>query len=388
MLDKTGFKRKRFADLFGEMEVKAKEVFGQQLNTTDKSFMGILLRIFAWFLARAWQTAEDVYQSGYIPTATGSSLSRLGPSVGIQRIQAKAATGSVTITGTNGYAVPSGFRIATSSGILYETLEPILLTGGNGTGELRAVAPGRSGNIAAAQATVIINPVPDVTAVLNGAMTGGREIETDAEFRDRFALSVAGGGAATVDAIRAALLRTTGIRAAAVIENYSHEEDAAGRPPKSFEAVVLGGDPADIGQTILSNKAAGIEPFGAETVTVIDIGGFTHTIRFSYAAPVMVHLRLTVSTTNSFPADGPAQLRTALIRYVGGEDADGTLYVGLNMGDDVVHSRLIAAAYGVSGVSDIQIEVSQDGNTWMVGNLAVAPNEAAQASFQRIEVLT
>lgn len=388
-LDSTGFKRKRFADLLAEMEAKAKEAFGQQLNTSERSPMGIILRLFAWFLSLAWQNSEDVYNSGYVNTATGANLSRLGPYVGIQRIQATKAPGSITIMGTAGYTVPTGFRLSTPMGIFFETLEPILIgSGGIGSGSIQAIEPGRIGNVAAGQITVIVNPNPNVTSVINSQPTGGgREIETDTEFRDRFVLSVSGGGAATVDAIRAALLRTPGVRAATVIENYTNSTDSGGRPAKSFEAFVLGGTAEDIGQTILTTKAAGIEPWGAQTVTVKDAAGFNHSMKFSYAAQVATHLRLTITKNNSYPADGIAQLKTALVRYIGGEDADGTLYVGLSMGDDIIHSRLIAAAYSVAGVTDVTVELSKNGSTWAEDNLAIAPNEVAQASYTRITVV-
>ena len=388
-LDSTGFKRKRFADLFAEIETKAKEVFGPQLNTSERSPMGILLRLVAWFLSFIWQLAEDVYNAGYVNTANGANLSRLGPYVGITRIQPTQATGSITLTGTAGTMVSAGFRLATSGAVLFETTEAITIGGGGtGSGSIRAVAPGRGGNAAAGQITVIVNPLPGVTAASNPADTvGGREIETDTEFRDRFNLSVAGGGAGTIDSIRAALLRVPGVRAATVIENYTSTTDAEGRPSKSFEAYVLGGAAADIGQTILTTKAAGIEPWGDESVTVKDAGGFDHVMKFSYAEQVQVYIRLTVTTNSSYPVDGAAQLTSAIIRYIGGEDADGTLYVGLNMGDDIIHSRLIAAAYGVPGVTDVIAELSEDGVEWSAANFEIAAAAVAQTSYNIIEVV-
>jgi len=387
-LDSTGFKRKRFAELVLEMEEKAKEAFGAQINTSERSPIGIILRLYAWFLSLSWQNAEDVYNSGYINTATRASLSRLGPYVGIQRIQAMRATGSVTFTGTSGYTVPAGFRIATSSGVLFEIADDVTLASGTGDAPIRAVTAGRSGNVAAGQITIIVNPTPSVTAVTNAAETGGgREVETDTEFRDRFRLSVAGGGAATLDSIRGALLRVSGVRAATVIENYTSTADGDGRPPKSFEAYVLGGEPSDIGQTILAVKAAGIQPWGSESVIVQDDGGFGHEMKFSYADEVTAHIRMTVSTDVRFPADGAAQLTSAVIRYVGGEDADGSVYVGLNMGEGVVISRLISAAYSVEGIVDVAIELSTDGTTWGTSNLSIAANEVAQTAHGVITVV-
>jgi hypothetical protein len=172
-----------------------------------------------------------------------------------------------------------------------------------------------------------------------------------------------------------------------VIDNYKSTVDVAGRPPKSFEAYVLGGNELDIAQAILSKKAAGIEPYGTKSVTVKDDAGYDQLIRYTPATQITVRLRFTITTDTRFPVDGGAQLKTAAISYIGGEDADGTLYVGLNMGADVITSRLIAFAYGVDGITDVKIEISTDGSTWTTGNLAVAQSEVAQTSANLITVV-
>ncbi|SFJ44490.1 Baseplate J-like protein [Paenibacillus sp. UNC496MF] len=252
---------------------------------------------------------------------------------------------------------------------------------------VQAVDAGLLGNVGAGTVTVIVNPDPDLVSVTNtAALTGGREKETDVEYRERWDLSVASGGAATIDSIRSALLRTEGVRAAIVIENYTKTVDAGGRPPSSFEAFVLGGEDAVIGQTILNTKAAGIEPFGSTSVPITDISGQAHVMRFSRAVEKPQHVRVTLTKNSAFPATGNADIASAIVRYIGGEDASGQLYTGLNMGEDVILSRLIAAAYSVSGIDDVTIELSQNGSTWTSGNAAIAPQEVAQTSFSLIEV--
>jgi Uncharacterized homolog of phage Mu protein gp47 len=389
MLDAKGFKRPTYAEIFAEMEAEAKSRFGENVNTSERSFLGILLRIFAWFLSKIWQATENTYYSGYVNTAEGAQLDRLGPYVGITRKLETWATGTIQLTGTPGHTEPAGFRVETLAGVVFETVEDITLdASGVGTGEIRALEPGTVGNVAAGTITVISNPNANITSVTNPTPTsGGQNKETDQEFRERFALSVSGGGAATIDSIRSALLRTPGVRAAVVIENNTMTTDAAGRPPKSFEAYVLGGAPEDIGQTILNTKAAGIEAYGSESVEVLDISGNPHTIRFSYAVEVPIHIRVTVRTNNQYPADGDVQVESAIIRYIGGEDSDGQLYVGLNMGDDVIHSRVIASVYKVVGIEDALVELSTDGSMWVQANIPIDPQEVAQTSHSIIEVV-
>jgi uncharacterized phage protein gp47/JayE len=389
MLDAKGFKRPTYDEIFSEMQAEAKAKFGENVNTSERSFLGILLRIVAWFLSKVWQTTENTYYSSYVNTAEGVQLDRLGPYVGIQRKLATWATGTIQLTGTPGHTEPAGFRVETSAGVAFETVEDITLDeNGVGTGEIRALEAGTIGNVAANTITVISNPNANITSVTNPEPTsGGQNKETDQEFRERFVLSTAGGGAATIDSIRSALLRTPGVRAAVVIENNTMTTDASGRPPKSFEAYVLGGEPTDIAQTILNTKAAGIEAYGSESVVVNDISGNPHTIRFSYAEEVPVHVRVTVWKNTSYPVDGDTQIRSSVVRYIGGEDGDGQLYVGLNMGDDVIHSRIIAAVYKVAGIEDAKVELSTDGLTWTEANVSIDPQEVAQTSHSIITVV-
>ncbi|MDF2657754.1 MAG: baseplate J-like protein [Paenibacillus sp.] len=390
MLDANGFKRPTYDELYAEVEAEAKVKYGETANTSERSFLGRILRIFAWFLNKAWQGSEASYYSAYKNSADGVQLDRLAPQVGITRNLSTWAQGTLQVTGVAGYTVPSGFRISTSSGIVFETLQPIVLNGsGSGSGTIQALEAGTGSNVAANTIVVIVNPDANVTSVNNAAATsGGQDKETDLELRDKWTDSLAGGGAATIDAIRAAILRVAAVRAATVIENDTSVTDGAGRPPKSFEAYVLGGAAADIGEAILKSKAAGIESYGSQSVSVNDLSGNPHTIKFSYAAEINIHIKATVTKNAMYPIDGDTQMTNAFVRYVGGEATTGQLYVGLNMGDDVVYSRLYAAAYSVPGVEDVTIELSLNGTTWTQANIAIDPQEVAQTANTLITVVS
>jgi uncharacterized phage protein gp47/JayE len=371
------------------MELKTRETFGETTNTSARTPLGLILRVVAWVIARLWQDTEQVYNSGYINTAEGNSLDRLGPHVGISRIMEQYATGAVTITGTPGYIVQAGFRVAAGDRY-FETVDEIMI-GSSGTANvaIKAIEPGQEGNVAAGTITDVVNPNADVSSVSNSAATsGGRAKETDTEFRERFTLSVSAGGSGTVDSIRGALLSVDGVRAAAVIENTANVVDSEGRPPKSFESYVLGGQAADIGAAIFGKKGAGIESFGNESVTVTDLAGYPHTVRFSYATTVSISLRVTMTKNSSFPIDGEAQIKTALVKYIGGGDTDGQIYAGLTMGSSVVYARLIAIALSVEGVLDAAIQLSTNGgSTWSQQNVVIQQQAVAQTSASQIVVM-
>src|SRR5690606_33108430 len=312
----------------------------------------------AWLHAVGWMLAEKVYFSAYPDTGEGMRLDRLGPYAGIRRRQAQHATGESLITGTPEYTVQAGYLVSTANEVFFETVEAVTLDqDGKGTAPIRAIETGPSGNVPAGSITEIVTPDPDVSSVTNPERTtGGRDKETDTEIRDRFDISAEGRGASTLLALRSALLAVDGVRAATVVENYTMDVDPDGRPPKSIECYVLGGESQDVAQAILETKAAGIETYGEETETVEDISGQQHTIKFTYAEEVDVYIKVTVTKDSRYPTDGDARLKTALIQYIGGEDEDGTLWVGLNMGQDVEYSRLVAIAHKIEGVVEFNTE--------------------------------
>lgn len=71
MLDEHGFKRKTYDELLTDMESKAKELFGEDINLSSHSALGVFLRIIAWFMALIHELAERVYNSGFISSADG-----------------------------------------------------------------------------------------------------------------------------------------------------------------------------------------------------------------------------------------------------------------------------------------------------------------------------
>lgn len=388
MLDKNGFKRKRYSDLIDDMTLKAKELFGENTNLSEKSFLGILIRLYAWFLAIIWEVAEKVYNSGYMHKAEGIQLDRKAWEFGITRLTEQYAQGTIDIQGTPNYTVEEGTLFETANGVLFQLVADVTLDdNGVGTGDIICTEVGTKGNVAANTITIMSNPDENITSVTNPtATTGGRERETDAEFLERYQQTLSGLGSTSADSIRAELLKLDGVRAAVVIENTQSTPDGAGRPPKSISTYVLGGDENEIAQVIFQKKAAGIEAYGAEQVQVYDLAGYPHTIGFSRATEVPIAIQLTIQKNDRFPADGVQQVKTELIKYIGGTDADGTSYTGLNVGETVVFSRLINQVYRIDGVDDVQLLVGVKGQTLGTSNVTMDITEVAQISYMDIEV--
>ena len=355
-LTSRGFRRPTYTELLDALEYKARELWGAKANLTVRSPLGLFLRIFAWILNIVFSVLEDVYNSRFVDTSIGTSLLNLGRAIGLRVLSAQRATGYLMVTGPPGSIIPEGWLAQTAAGIQFFAVEETEI-GADGTATVpaRCVSLGPDGNVAADTVTTITNPgaVPGVTDVTNAAaFTGGRERETDEEFRDRYYASVDFAGGVNTDAIRAALLQNVeGIMDAQVFENVDDETDAYGLPPHSVEAVVYGGLETDIAQQIFDRAGGGIRTFGQISVPVIMANGKTTIICFSRPRPVQVYVRvINLITSSIFPHDGNERLVAAIVGYIGSQEAGG-----VGVGETLYHQRIPAVLYTVPGVLDFDI---------------------------------
>ncbi|MBD8026414.1 baseplate J/gp47 family protein [Ureibacillus sp. Re31] len=387
MLDKNGFKRKTYDDLLTDMSNKARELFGANIKLTQRSFMGIMIRIMAWFLSLAWMAIEQVYHASYIKSAEGVQLDKLLPLAGTERILADYAMGTITITGTPNYTVASGF-VVSKGDIQFETLYDLTLDAtGKGTVEIMCTQIGPLGNVGANTITEIVNPDADVFSVTNTVPTaGGRNDETDQEARERSRVTVEGMGSGTTASIRTALLGVSGVRAATVIENYSDVADSYGTPSRAFQSFVLGGADDAIASAILEKKAAGIWPYGTTYVEVTDIAGEPHRIGFTRATEVDIYAKVSLTTDAAFPANGVELVKSALVKNIGGTDSNGQAYTGLNMGEKVYYSRGLSAILQVEGIIDVSLLLSDNGTNYSESSIDIPRNSVAQIDASNIEV--
>ena len=374
-LTDAGFRRPTYAELLDALEYKARELFGSKANLTVRSPLGIFLRIFAWMLNLLFSTLEDVYNSRFIDTAVGSSLYNLGRAIGLRLLGAQKAVGYLTFTGDNGVEVPEGFLAETIAGVQYITLQSATIKDGSVIVPATAVIPGPDGKTEAGTITMITNPKTGIATVVNiGAFEGGRDTETDAEFRERYYASTDFAGGVNIDAVVAEIYESVeAVIAVTGDENDTDETDENGLPPHSIEVVAYGGLDEEIAEAIFKRKAAGIQTYGNTTIPVVSASGKTFNISFSRPAPVNVWVKVfNLVTDRHFPLDGVEQIKAAIVSYIG-SDTRG----GLDIGEDVICVKLPTEVLKVSGVVDFDLQISADGETYGWNNVEIAARQKA-----------
>lgn len=214
------------------------------------------------------------------------------------------------------------------------------------------------------------------------AGVAGTNIETDNELRIRRERSVRGIQArGTDEAIAAHLLEDVeGVTLAKVVSNRTMRTDADGRPPKSFEALVVGGEDTDVASCIWDSQPSGIQAWGNTAVEIRDGNGDGQIVRFS--RPVAKYLWLKVSYT-AYDEEEPssfASVKAAIMDWAAEE---------YTMGKDVIPTRVLSGLYRVPGIGAAIVEASitdtPDGvpayGTWTI---PVGPAEYAALAPTRI----
>lgn len=379
-----GFRRKLYPECVADRIERAKKVFGVNIDTAETSFLGKLIRNISWDEAYLWELAEHVYNAPFVNTAEGTSLDNVGMYLTITRRPATKAKAMLTIYGTDETLVPKGFLVATKTNLVFETLADATIENGKAKVEVQSIEAGKTANVGKGTITEIVNPTFGIDRVINeGEATGGLNLETDQEFRERYKKSYSRVGGSTVPAITAALLDIDKVVDCEVRENVTMEE-REGIPPKSFAAYVYGGEDEEIALALYQNKAAGIQAFGETIVDITDEKDQVHKIGFTRAKVQDIWVKLKVKKDKDYK--GEDATKRAVINYVGGFDADGIEYAGLKLGDDVVFSKVLGRIMCMGGVADVDVYLSTDGKTYVQTNIEIARNTIARVAPERIVV--
>lgn len=387
MLTSEGFKRKRYVDFFEEMSEVARELWGDDVNLSERSPVGKFTSLIAYARAEDNELAEEVYNSRFVDTSEGVSLENNVKRALITKKEWLKSFGTVQLNLSLGATVPAGDLFGTNYGVMFETLSEVKAPDdGIYTVQVKAIEYGRIGNVETGEITKIINPVVGLNSVTNTEpFRNGQDEETTSELRGRYYASLGKAGGRRVESIEAYVLdEVEGVRSCLVIENDTNEFDADGRPPHCFETIVLGGEADKVAQKIFEKKPDGIRAFGTTVEQVRDSKGALRSIGFTYAETVQVYVKVYVDKRSDYPIDGDEQIKEQIVRFIGGT-GDNVTYNGLGMSKDVVVSRLESRLFAVEGVEDVKISLSTDGFIYLEENIQIGL-QVAETDFSKIEV--
>lgn len=170
-------------------------------------------------------------------------------------------------------------------------------------------------------------------------------------------------------------------------ENDQETTDAEGRPPKSVEFIVDGGDEGEIVNIIYRKKANGIRPYGNIIMDVADSYGNIHKVGFS--RPDYLYVWLHVALTRK-PGKEMAPNYAQLAQESILEDGKG-----LRAGQSVYLQEFYSNLYNVLNISLVEIS-AYAGTTekyvplkdeYVLKNILVSHRQKALLDASRIEVV-
>ena len=386
-LTDLGFIRPSYEDIVSDMEQKAKESFGEDIDTSELSVLGKFIRIIAYDLSVEYENLEQVYYARFPNTAIGVSLDRLCVFAGITRNPATAARHKIKVSGTSDTTVGmGGLLVSTEDNITFYN-ENDFTIGSDGTANVivAATETGAKGNVDSI--SKIVNPVTGILGISYiGLEEMGEDQESDVDLRKRFSVAVSGAGSCTVDSIRGSVYRISSVESVNIVENNTSSTDSSGRPAHSFELYVYGGDgqEQEIAETIFQKKPIGIKAVTtadtqhAVNKTVTDEGGFTHSISFSKVTEVTIDIQVTIKTDSSYTSEGATSIKNNLVKYID----------NLGVGKPVISSAMYSTIFKVPGVKEIvSVLQAKSGQTKSTSTINLAQSEVAVTSAENITVI-
>lgn len=380
-ITELGFERKLLENIQEEMEKDINDLSPIELDLSDNSKLGRMIKEDAWREAEFWEEMENLYHSTFVEFAEGVQLDYLTP--GVTRKAANHATGEITIIGDDDIKIPAGFLVSDQSlNYVFETTRQGVIENGKVTLPIIAWNAGPEYNLGEKVINTVYNPEVGIKEVYNEKETiNGSRVETDYELRERFKRMFALGGSATREAVESAILNLDNVIDCFVDENIEMEEKL-GIPPKSLAPLVVGGDDEEIAKTILRTKAGGIRSFGTTELTIEDSQGVPQVIGFSRATRKDIYVKINIERQEGY--EGDVAVQDAVIDYIGGENSKGIKVKGLKLGEDVRFAKVVGAIMSVDGIANATVRMGFNDKTIGVYDLEIDKMEIAQTDIEKV----
>jgi uncharacterized phage protein gp47/JayE len=241
---------------------------------------------------------------------------------------------------------------------------------------------------------IAANTIDEISTAISGldsvrnyfAGETGREIESNQELRLRRKQDIAVSGFNFTDAIRAKILdEVVGVSYCRVYENDTLAIDSDGIEPKSYEAIVEGGSNTDIAEKLSKLKTAGLPSDGDITVEVTNDQGIPNNIKFSRPTNNYLWIDVVIDSYNTeetFPVDGEAAIKAALLEFAEDE---------FNIGDIIVTQKFNTPVYSIPGIGSVTITIASTGTpggtpSYSAANINLSIREKPNFDLSRMTV--
>jgi uncharacterized phage protein gp47/JayE len=246
--------------------------------------------------------------------------------------------------------IPAGTKVSTETGISFYTTEAGEIASAatdSAAVDIQSSEVGTESNVPADTITVVPFPILGVDSVTNAnPTTGGQDSETDIEFLQRFREYLLGLGGGSKYGVISAAKGINGVRSASIVEHFPPMDDTY-----NFTLYIDDGA-GDASSDLVDEVEDLIEGDGTADNPGVRAPG----VQIRYIAPTKVTVNVTATVDLS---DTVAEVlveslvETAITDHIN----------GLNIGDDVIVSRLIETIMNQPGVSDVSVSAPSTNTT-------------------------
>lgn len=386
-VDSAGLHIPTYNDILEDMIAGMKKIYGDDIYLGNDSADYQLLSIFALKQSDSLQALAYAYNARSPLTAIGSSLDAVVKLNGISRKAASHSTCEIVLAGTPFTQIQGG-AVMDKAGLIWDLPNSVTI---GSDGKLITTATCREAGAISAlvgDIEVISTPTYGWTSVTNvTAAVQGRNLETDAELRQRQALSVSNPSQTMLAGTKGAIAALPNVSRFAVYENDTNTADVSesnphGLPPHSITCVIEGGSDDDIAQAIYNHKGLGCYTNGSTKVEYTDQNEFVNIIRFDRPTYRDIYVKLVIKKYTGYITSVISQVRTAIYDYL----------ASLTVGSDVSISMLIGVITAcnpdinkpIFGIKSITIGMEKTALT--AGDIDIAYNEIPNPVYGNIEV--
>lgn len=334
-IDASGLHIPGYTDIVDDLVSEAKRIFGDDIYLENDSMDYEYISVIALKMYDTLLSVMYAYNSRSPATAVGSGLDTVVKINGLKRKSASYSTCVVTITGTPQTVIKAG-EVQDIAGNNWKLPENITIPA---SGELDTTAVCTTiGAITALIGDInkIATPQLGWMSVTNKVKAvEGQPVETDAELRERQAVSTALPSQTLLEGTIAGIIAVKGVTRQRIYENDTNDNSITGNnpyglPAHSITAVVEGGTDENVAEQIYLRKGIGCYTNGTTKVEVINKYDITTPIRFYRPTYIPIYVTVNIKKYTGYTDNIPNIIKNNIIDYLN----------SLNIGDDLSVSLL------------------------------------------------
>lgn len=338
-IDASGLHIPSYTDIVDDLVNEAKRIFGDDIYLENDSMDYEYISVIALKMYDTLASVMYAYNSRSPATAIGSGLDAVVKINGLKRKSASYSTCVVTITGTPQTVIKAG-EVHDIAGNNWKLPKNITIPD---SGKLDTTAVCTTiGAITALIGDInkIATPQLGWTSVTNKVKAvEGQPVETDAELRERQAVSTALPSQTLLEGTIAGIIAVEGVTRQRIYENDTNDNSITdsnpyGLPAHSITAVVEGGTDEDVAEQIYLRKGIGCYTNGTTEVEIINKYDITTPIRFYRPIYIPIYVTVNIKKYTEYTNNVPDIIKNNILDYLN----------SLNIGDDLSVSLLWNAA--------------------------------------------